>query len=64
MFVLANMLNKVSAGAFKMGTWGFVALGCALLSEILWEEASFNTPKPGTDAWNERMELIRSLEEK
>ena len=64
MFVLANVLNKVSAGAFKMGAWGFVALGCALLSEILWEEASFITPKPGTEAWNKRMELIQSNKER
>lgn len=64
MFLLLNMLNKVSAGTFKMGAWGFVALGCALLSEILWEEASFNTPKPGTAAWDERMELIRRNKER
>ena len=64
MFLLLNMMNKVSAGTLKMGAWGFVALGCALLSEILWEEASFNTPKPGTAAWDERMELIRRNKER
>lgn len=60
MFVLTSVLNKIAGiTAFKMGIWGFVALGCALLSEVLWEEASFNTPKPGTEAWDKRQELLR-----
>lgn len=63
MYLLVNTLNKVSDGTFKMGIWGFVALGCALLSEILWEEVSFNTPKPGTKEWDRRMALIRGDKE-
>lgn len=53
MVLLMNQLNSLlGAGTFGIGIWGIVALGCALLSEILWEEASFNVPKPSTEAEN------------
>lgn len=50
MVLLVSQLNGLlGAGTFDIGIWGIAAVVCALLSEILWEEASFNTPKPGTE---------------
>lgn len=50
-YFLMNQLNKLcGSGCFGFSIWGFVALFFALLSEILWEEASFNTPNPMLDA--------------
>lgn len=51
MYFLMSQLNSLlGKGTFGIGIWGFAAFGCALLSEILWEEASFHTPKPGSEA--------------
>lgn len=47
MYFLMDQLNKfVGAGTFGLAPWGIIAAVCALLSEIFWEEASFNTPNP------------------
>lgn len=47
MYLLSNQLNTIcGSGTFILSPWGFIALGCSLISEILWEEASFNTPNP------------------
>lgn len=47
MYMLMDQLNTLcGAGTFGLTPWGILAAVCALLSEILWEEASFNTPNP------------------
>lgn len=46
MFLMMNELNSIFIEKiFSIGFGGIAALICALISEILWEEASFNTPK-------------------
>lgn len=50
MFFMTYMLNQLcGAGTFKINLWGVATIICALLSEIFWEEASFNTPNPLAD---------------
>lgn len=50
MYMLMEQLNTLcGAGTFGLTPWGIFAVVCALLSEILWEEVSFNTPNPLQD---------------
>lgn len=47
MYFLMSQLNSIAGSdSFGFGIWGIASLVCGLLSEILWEEASFNTPNP------------------
>ena len=55
---LMTQLNSIcGSGTFRLSAWGFIALVCALLSEILWEEASFNTPNPLVESKKESSNL-------
>lgn len=46
-YVFMSQLNEVfGSNHFSISVWALAAVFCALLSEIFWEEASFNTPNP------------------
>lgn len=50
MYMFMDKINAVlGAGTFHISLWAIAAVVCALLSEIFWEEASFNTPNPMID---------------
>lgn len=46
-YLLIVQLNTLcGCGSFRISAWAIACVVCGLASEILWEEASFNTPNP------------------